>query len=82
MRADRFWWQLSYNLACQRAKAGRADDALDWLETATERRGCEQLTVEWLKSDPDLKTIRGTPRFEWIASSVPSIPMAVGKSNG
>jgi tetratricopeptide (TPR) repeat protein len=66
----RSWWQLSYNLACY--YASRKDDtemSLFWLNSALTRNGFENLSVEWLKMDPDLRSLRGHPGFEAIVAA-------------
>jgi hypothetical protein len=67
------WWQVSYNLACYYARQDPAqpDDAIKWLETALERAGSGQMGGAWLKKDPDLKSLHGLPRFQWVASQLP-----------
>lgn len=64
------WWQLSYNLACYHAREGETEQAQHWLEVALERPGSGQMGGEWLKKDPDLKNLHGTPRFEWVVAQV------------
>jgi hypothetical protein len=74
-------WQLPYNLACyhallavreEGAKTTEKSDiarlrAREFLECARMSRLNEQLTREWLKSDPDLKGVRSA---DWWADLV------------
>jgi hypothetical protein len=74
------WWQVAYNLACFYAlRANRAlhaandvDAAFAWLERAVEQRGSHQLTKEWFDGDPDLRALRGNPRYDAIRERLPS----------
>jgi len=52
---------LAYNVACAWVRHGSPDQALTWIERAVESgfTGLSQLD-----SDPDLASLRGTPRFE------------------
>lgn len=52
-----------YNLACIHAMSGAPDEALDLLEHAL-RAGYRSL--QWMRHDPDLESVRGDPRFEAI----------------
>ncbi|MFH2056690.1 MAG: protein kinase, partial [bacterium] len=51
---------VRYNVACLFSLAGRADRALDCLEQAF---AAGFGNIEWLDNDPDLKPLRGLPRF-------------------
>jgi CubicO group peptidase (beta-lactamase class C family) len=53
-----------YNLACVMARLHRADEALDALEAAVDRgwRNLRHMTI-----DPDLRLVRGSPRYERLA---------------
>ncbi len=72
------FWQLSYNLACYCATyvddagtpGSRPEEALTWLERALERPGAVQMAGGWLSTDPDLESLHGNPRFEWVLSQV------------
>lgn len=64
------WWQLSYNLACHYARRGETEQAEYWLEVALERPGSGQMADGWLEKDPDLQSLHGTPRFEWVVTQV------------
>jgi Zn-dependent protease len=53
--------EVAYNIACAEARAGRADEALAWIERAVEtgyRDGAA------LASDPDFETLRSRPEFD------------------
>jgi len=75
-------WEISYNLACYYSwlasspelslslQERNVDEALTWLETALEKPGSGQITCNWLNADPDLKMMRGTPRFTWILEQI------------
>ena len=52
-----------YNLACSWALIGETDEAFLALKTAVER-GYDD--VQYLNSDPDLRTLRSDPRYEEI----------------
>jgi tetratricopeptide (TPR) repeat protein len=56
-----------YNLACALALANRRDDALAALETAV-RRGWSH--VAHMVSDPDLVSLRGSPRFTALVAKL------------
>ncbi len=66
----RSWWQLSYNLACFYARKKQPATALTWLETALERPGNQQMGGNWLTKDPDLKSLKGLPRFDWVVAQL------------
>src|SRR5262249_37751980 len=54
---------IAYNIACAEARAGRADEALVWIERAVEM-GYRDL--EAMASDSDLETLQSRPEFEAI----------------
>src|SRR5215813_278589 len=54
---------IAYNIACSEARAGRADEALAWIERAVEM-GYRDL--EAMVTDSDLETLRSRPEFEAI----------------
>jgi Zn-dependent protease len=54
---------IAYNIACAEARAGRADEALVWIERAVEMG---YRAVEAMVSDSDLETLRSRPEFEAI----------------
>jgi Zn-dependent protease len=54
---------IAYNIACAEARAGRADEALVWIERAVEMGYRD---VEAMVSDSDLETLRSRPEFEAI----------------
>jgi tetratricopeptide (TPR) repeat protein len=57
-----------YNAACNYALAGDRERALDMLDRAVaDGRGFRV----WIEHDPDLDSLRGSPRFELILSRLP-----------
>jgi Zn-dependent protease len=54
---------IAYNIACAEARAGRADEALVWIERAVEMGYRD---VDAMVSDSDLETLRSRPEFEAI----------------
>lgn len=54
---------IAYNIACAEACAGRADEALAWIERAVEMGYRD---VKAMASDSDLETLRSRPEFEAI----------------
>jgi Zn-dependent protease len=54
---------VAYNIACAEARAGRADEALAWVERAVEMGYRD---VDAMVSDSDLETLRSRPEFEAI----------------
>lgn len=50
-----------YNRACFEAICGNHDQALVLLKLALEKR---QTTLEWMRCDPDLDSLRADPRFQ------------------
>ncbi|HKQ78993.1 MAG TPA: site-2 protease family protein [Blastocatellia bacterium] len=55
--------EVAYNVACADARAGRADDALAWIERAVE---AGYRDVDAMSSDSDLAVLRSRPEFETI----------------
>lgn len=55
---------LYYNVACYYALLKRKDDAITWLGKALDH-GFGRM--EWLRSDPDLSSLRGDERFAVLA---------------
>jgi Zn-dependent protease len=51
---------IAYNIACAEARAGRADEALAWIERAVE---LGFRNVDAMASDSDLETLRSRPEF-------------------
>jgi Zn-dependent protease len=51
---------IAYNIACAEARAGRADEALAWIERAVETGYRD---VEAMVSDSDLESLRSRPEF-------------------
>ena len=54
---------IAYNIACAEARAGRADEALAWIERAVEMGYRD---AKSMASDSDLETLRSRPEFEAI----------------
>jgi Zn-dependent protease len=54
---------IAYNIACAEARAGRADEALAWIERAVEMG---YRNVDAMVSDSDFETLRSRPEFEAI----------------
>lgn len=73
-------WKLSYNLACVYAEKVRhfrpdgadaaRNKAVELLELAAIRPGDQQLTRDWLLSDPDLRSIAQHERFQRLAEQL------------
>jgi len=61
--------RVRYNLACSLSLLGRKRDAVESLQHAFEL-GYDDL--DWMLRDPDLKTLRGYPRFEGLVESLRS----------
>jgi adenylate cyclase len=59
---------LLYNVACIRALAGQAEDALDCLEKAV-KTGLVEKT--WITKDSNLDTLHAQPRYQALVSSMP-----------
>jgi TolB-like protein/Flp pilus assembly protein TadD len=58
---------LLYNVACTYAQLHKPDDALGCLERAVDKGFGHK---EWIEHDPDLTSIRDTPRFRAIAQAM------------
>src|SRR5262245_12231288 len=58
---------IAYNIACAEARAGRADEALVWIERAVEMGYRD---VDAMVSDSDLVTLRSRPEFEAICKKL------------
>ena len=58
---------LLYNVACTYAQLHKPDDALGCLERAVDKGFGHK---EWIEHDPDLESIRDTPRFRAIAQAM------------
>jgi len=58
---------IAYNIACAEARAGRADEALVWIERAVEMGYRD---VDAMVSDSDLETLRSRPEFEAICEKL------------
>ena len=57
-----------YNAACGYARAGQPEKALDLLDRAVDKgRGFRA----WIENDPDLDSLRATPRFKQILARLP-----------
>lgn len=55
-----------YNLACSLAVAGRADDALSCLRMAV---GLGYADLDYMRTDPDLESLRDRPEFRALFRS-------------
>ena len=60
--------QAQYNVACAWAIIGEADRALDVLEGWAKRGGV--LAQNWLERDPDLRSIRSSPRYAKLLATI------------
>jgi Zn-dependent protease len=60
---------VAYNAGCSAARGGSPDLALRWLELAI-AEGFDDACL--LETDDDLETLRGSPAFEALRSSLPS----------
>src|SRR5687767_9545982 len=58
---------LLYNVACNFAKLGRPDDALDALERAVDKGWGDKA---WIEHDSDLESIRSSPRYQAIMKAL------------
>jgi len=56
-----------YNVACNYAIMGRAEDSLDHLENAVEKG---TVSLDWMKNDSDLESLHGHPRYEALLAQV------------
>jgi tetratricopeptide (TPR) repeat protein len=54
---------IAYNIACAEARAGRADEALAWIERAVEMG---YRNVDAMALDSDFETLRSRPEFDAI----------------
>jgi Zn-dependent protease len=66
---------IAYNIACAEARAGRADEALAWIERAVEMGYCD---VKAMASDSDLETLRSRPEFEAICDRLREAAVKAG----
>jgi Zn-dependent protease len=62
---------LAYNAGCAFARAGRPDEALEWLDTAA-RRGFSN--AELAASDEDLASLRGRPELAAFLAAIEPRP--------
>jgi Zn-dependent protease len=51
---------IAYNIACAHARAGRIDQALEWIKRAVDAGYSD---LDSLKNDPDLEILRNHPEF-------------------
>jgi hypothetical protein len=51
---------IAYNIACAHARAGRIDQALEWIKRAIDAGYSDQASLE---NDPDLEALRRHPEF-------------------
>lgn len=58
---------IQYNAACVYVRLDRNDEAIDCLEVSLGQGG---ISMDWVKNDPDLKPLRGDPRFELLLERV------------
>ena len=58
---------LLYNVACVYASVDEQEKAIDALERAVDSGFGQR---EWLETDPDLASIRGTPRYNAILKAM------------
>jgi Zn-dependent protease len=66
---------IAYNIACAETRAGRADEALAWIERAVEM-GFRN--VDAMASDSDLETLRSRPEFEAICARLRGAEVKAG----
>ncbi|MEW6078618.1 MAG: tetratricopeptide repeat protein [Thermodesulfobacteriota bacterium] len=62
---------VSFNLACLYARQNQTDNALGQLEKAMEKGYHD---IEALRTDPDLESIRDTPRFQQMMNHLKDTP--------
>jgi eukaryotic-like serine/threonine-protein kinase len=62
---DVFW--LWYNLACMAARAGRRDEAFDYLHRAIE---AGYKDAQLIRTDDDLKSLQKDPRFDELVADL------------
>jgi eukaryotic-like serine/threonine-protein kinase len=60
----------NYNLACFYATKGEKETAFDYLDKSICNGLKQQLCIDEIKADPDLKSIREDPRFELAVQSI------------
>jgi eukaryotic-like serine/threonine-protein kinase len=60
-------FRLWYDLACFAARAGRRDEALDYLHRAIEAGYND---AQLIRTDDDLKSLRNDPRFEKLVGDL------------
>jgi len=58
--------ETEYNRACFAAICGEKEEALRLLEIALQKR---QVSREWARRDPDLRSLHGDPRFEELVGA-------------
>jgi len=63
---------IAYNIACAEARAGRADEALAWIERAVEMG---YRNVAAMASDSDFETLRSRPEFEAICGRLREVAL-------
>jgi len=59
------FWLLWYNLACTAARAGRRDEAFEYLRRAVEAGYND---AQLIRTDDDLKSLRNDPRFDKLVA--------------
>jgi len=69
----------AYNLACTHALAGRADEALTWLERSVEN-GFDD--VRHMDADDDLDPVRDTPRYAALKKKMLAAESALPQMGG
>ncbi len=52
---------ILYNIACSYGCLGKPDDAIEALERAVDKGYAHK---EWMENDPDLESIRTSPRYQ------------------
>jgi Flp pilus assembly protein TadD len=62
---------VRYNVACLYAVEGALDEALDCLEAVVDAGFRNR---EWMERDPDLASLRGSPRFGALMERMPVAP--------
>jgi serine/threonine protein kinase/Tfp pilus assembly protein PilF len=61
------FWLLWYNLACTAARAGRRDEAFDYLHRAVDAGYND---AQLIRTDDDLKSLRNDPRFDKLVENM------------
>ena len=56
-----------YSFALINLALGRKDDAMKWLESSYAKH---QPDLNWIRVDPDLRSLHGDPRFETLAEKI------------